>query len=247
MGSGGCSSGYPTGVKLHDSIPNDSGTVCTYILCPPLPRMHRRCRWRGQPRVPEHGGGRVWVPGHRLRRPENQAPNLGHGGPGAVPVRHLRHCFGMSRLTGDIHQRIRTCMPHPHMAHPRQRGHPPACPATCSVWWVVRVPRLVLLGAVRCVLLGAQGAPGADWGPLAIRCCVQKWGFRAVTRSYYRASAGVLMVYDVTQRETYNNLQGCTWALAGSCRLWGVLVTLHVNVRVRPLRGARYGLLLWGH
>lgn len=30
--------------------------------------------------------------------------------------------------------------------------------------------------------------------------------FRAVTRSYYRGAAGVLMVFDITRRSTYNHL-----------------------------------------
>ncbi|XP_066931322.1 ras-related protein Rab-4B-like [Clytia hemisphaerica] len=30
--------------------------------------------------------------------------------------------------------------------------------------------------------------------------------FRSVTRSYYRGAAGALLVYDITSRETYNNL-----------------------------------------
>ncbi|KAI0982590.1 hypothetical protein GJ496_007575 [Pomphorhynchus laevis] len=33
--------------------------------------------------------------------------------------------------------------------------------------------------------------------------------FRAVTRSYYRGSAGCLLVYDITRRQTFNNL--ITW------------------------------------
>ena len=33
--------------------------------------------------------------------------------------------------------------------------------------------------------------------------------FRAVTRSYYRGAAGVLLVYDVARRSTFNHLQ--TW------------------------------------
>jgi Ras-related protein Rab-2A len=33
--------------------------------------------------------------------------------------------------------------------------------------------------------------------------------FRSITRSYYRGSAGALLVYDITRRETFNNLS--TW------------------------------------
>ena len=33
--------------------------------------------------------------------------------------------------------------------------------------------------------------------------------FRAVTRSYYRGAAGALLVYDVTQRDSYNHIS--TW------------------------------------
>ncbi|EGD79692.1 small GTP binding protein RAB14 [Salpingoeca rosetta] len=61
---------------------------------------------------------------------------------------------------------------------------------------------------------------GVEFGTRIIEVCGQKiklqiWDtagqerFRAVTRSYYRGAAGVLLVYDVARRSTFNHLQ--TW------------------------------------
>eukprot|EP01147_Barroeca_monosierra_P004860 gene4860-8689_t len=61
---------------------------------------------------------------------------------------------------------------------------------------------------------------GVEFGTRIIEVCGQKiklqiWDtagqerFRAVTRSYYRGAAGVLLVYDVSRRSTFNHLQ--TW------------------------------------
>lgn len=41
---------------------------------------------------------------------------------------------------------------------------------------------------------------------LRLRCRLGQERFRSVTRSYYRGAAGALLVYDVTNRDTFNAL-----------------------------------------
>ena len=54
---------------------------------PPPPRRPTVHRKEVHGRLPAHHWGGVWHPDHRVRRPEDQAPDLGHRRPGAVPSR----------------------------------------------------------------------------------------------------------------------------------------------------------------